>query len=331
LGAALGRVAALAAGLLLLIPAPAAAHGPVNPEASDYLARALSVPAGLSVRPVDGDLRMWLRVHTPRTVVVLDYQGIPYLRFTPAGTQVNQRSAMYYLNQIPPEVPPTTVERGARPQWHRISRGESYEWHDGRLHALAAALAAPAARVLGRWRIPLRIDGRPAAIVGVLDRAPPPSLAWLWPVAVVLLSVPALRRLRDGVLERRVGHWLAWATLLGALILDVGEALHGRPGLSAGRLVVFAGELAVSGWAATRLVRRRDGPWLRAAIALLGLYRGLAGIAVLFRGYVLLALPTALARGAVAACLATGSGLALLAVLELAARSTPGPALATPG
>jgi hypothetical protein len=316
-------VVIVALGLGLAHPAAARAHGPLNPEASDYLARVLDTPPGLSVRTVDGDLRLWLRVRTPHIVLVLDYQGVPYLRFSSRGTEVNERSAMYFLNQTPPLVPPATLRRAERPHWHRVSRGESYEWHDGRLHALAAALAAPGARTLGRWRIPLRIDGRPAVIVGVLDRAPPPSLAWLWPAAVVLIGVPALWRLHDPALQRRVVGALAWLTIVAAGVLAVGEGLHGRPGLSTSRLAVLGLELAVIAWAGAWLARRRGGPWALAAITVLALYRGLAGIAVLFRGYVLLALPTGLARGAVAACLAGGAGLALLILLELDARTSP--------
>jgi hypothetical protein len=312
----------------MLTPTAARAHGPINPEASVYQARVLDVPAGISVRAVDGDLRLWMRVHSRRPVVVLDYQNVPYLRLTRAGTEVNERSAMYFLNQTPPLVPPTTVTRTATPRWVRVSRGESYEWHDGRLHALAAALTAPGARRLGRWRVPLRIGGRPAAIVGELDRAPPPSLAWLWPVVVALLGVPALRRLHDPRLERRVVRALSWLTLAAAAVLAVGEGLHGRPGLSVGRLIVLGLELALLGALAAPLVRRRDGSWTRALLCLLALYRGLSGIAVLFRGYVLLALPATLARAAVTGCLAAGLGLALLLVLELGGRRAPSPALA---
>ena len=40
------------------------------------------------------------------TVVVLDYRGAPYLRFSRSGVDVNQASSMYYLNQTPAETPP---------------------------------------------------------------------------------------------------------------------------------------------------------------------------------------------------------------------------------
>ena len=68
-------------------------------------------------RCVDGDLRMWLKAPASATVTVLDYRGAPYLRFSRAGVEVNQNSAMYYLNQTPvAALPPTnlTLEHAAQ-------------------------------------------------------------------------------------------------------------------------------------------------------------------------------------------------------------------------
>src|SRR5215467_10471043 len=82
---------------MLAAPAPASAHGPVNPAATSYLATVRQAPAGLDCRIVDGDQRMWLQVSPRQTVIVLDYRGAPYLRFSPSGVQVNHNSSMYYL------------------------------------------------------------------------------------------------------------------------------------------------------------------------------------------------------------------------------------------
>ena len=51
-----------------------------------------------------------------------------------------------------------------------------------------------------------------------------------------------------------------------------------------------------------------------ALTAILALYRALAGIAVLWRGYVLLAVPAAPARAAISVCLAGGIALAVQTV-----------------
>ena len=70
----------LVAGVLAAIPGAAAAHGPVAPVASSYLARVDALPAGLDAKVIDGDQRIWLRAPSRETVIVLDYRGAPYLR-----------------------------------------------------------------------------------------------------------------------------------------------------------------------------------------------------------------------------------------------------------
>ena len=96
-----GIVTALAAS-----PSAAQAHGPIASAASSYFAKVLGLPAGLEGKAVDGDLRMWLQVSPSKTVVILDYRGAPYLRFSPTGVRVNHNSSMYYLNQTPVALTP---------------------------------------------------------------------------------------------------------------------------------------------------------------------------------------------------------------------------------
>jgi hypothetical protein len=162
---------------LVAFPGVAEAHGPIAPVASSYFAKPLEVPAGLEAKVVDGDLRMWLSVPADETVVVLDYRGAPYLRFSPGGVAVNYNSSMYYLNQTPfAQTPPGNLTASTPPSWHVVSSGHSYEWHDGRLHALATVALTPGVAFVGRWTVPLRIDGGSAAIGGGLwhadDRVP---------------------------------------------------------------------------------------------------------------------------------------------------------------
>ena len=307
-------------------PALTHAHGAIDPEASDDLARITHLPAGLQGQIVDGDLRMWLRVPRKVRVVVLDYQGAPYLRFGADGVQVNESSAMFYLNLNPPVTPSVTLGRDRPPDWHVVSRGHVAEWHDGRLAALASDLEAPGARVLGRWSVPITVDGRPAHITGVLRQAPRPSWAWMWPIAATLMMLPALLRLRDAGLERRVGAGLAAVTLLATALASLGAGLHGRPGLSGSRLAVMFAELLICGACTVRLARGRGGPIVYAATASLALLRGVTGISVLWRGYVLLALPAALGRGAIVVCLAGGTALAGLTIAIVDRRERRDPA-----
>ena len=316
----------LAGGLLVIVaalalPAAAAAHGPVDPTASSFLARISQIPAGVHGQVVDGDQRMWLQVVPARTVVVLDYRGGPYLRFSAAGVAVNQASAMFYLNQVPALIPPAGTGPHAVPRWHRISSGHTYEWHDGRLSDLAATALAPGATYVGRWRIPLEVDGAGAAIVGGLYFRPSPSIVWFWPILVALACVLAALRLHRAQLEERVARGLAAAALVAFALAGVGQELHGRPTISVGQEITLAVLLAFFVWGARRLVVRRHGWFTFFLIAAVAIWEGASQIAVLLDGYVLEALPAALSRVAVVACLS--SGLALLPlVFAMADRPT---------
>ena len=317
-----GRIAGALAVIVaaLALPATAAAHGPVDPAASSYVARLGSVPAGIQAKVIDGDQRLWLRVSPRRTVVVIDYQGAPYLRFSPRGVAVNTASAMYYLNQVPAETPPSTTGPGVAPHWSAVSGAHTYGWHDGRLHALAATAPAPGATYLGRWRVPLRIDGAPSAITGGLYFAASPSIVWFWPILVALACAAAVLRLRRPELDERLARGLAAVALAGFAVAVTGQQLHGRPSVSVGQGVLLAAALVFVAWAGSRLVRRRHGWFTFFVIAALAIWEGASLIAVLLDGHVLMALPPLLARVAVVACLSAGVAL-LPVVFALAERS----------
>ena len=295
--------------VLLAVPSPAAAHGPVNPAATSYLAHVRTVPSGVDAKVVDGDLRLWLDVAPWQTLVVLDYHLAPYLRFSSQGVQVNHNSSMYYLNQVPAELVPSGDGPHTRPHWVQVSTGHSYEWHDGRLGAFAATALAPGTRYAGPWSIAVRLDGRPAVIAGGLDYAPDPSLVWFWPTIVALACVLAALRLRRRELDLRVPRGLAFVALIALTVAGLGEQLHGRPHISIGQLIELAVLLAFVAWALRGLLLQRHGWFGFFLIALVTLFVGATLIDVLLHGFVLIALPPVVARIAVATCLAAGCAL----------------------
>jgi hypothetical protein len=295
--------------LLLCAPSAADAHGPINPSASSFLARPTQIPAGLQAKAVDGDLRLWVQASPGLEVIVLDYRGAPYVRFSRTGVQVNQNSSMYYLNQTPAEVPPTGLGANTAPKWHRVTGGHAYEWHDGRLHALGTTVIAPGARYLGRWEVPVRIDGRAATIAGGLYYSPDPPLVWFWPIVVVLACVFAGLRLRRPGLDWRMARALALVALVAFAVAAVGQGLHGRPTVTVFQLVVLAFELAFVAWGLRWLLLGRQGWFALFLIAGVAIYEGATLVEVLLRGFVLIALPALVARLAVATCLASGVGL----------------------
>ena len=307
--------AGLAVGAVLVAiswsPAAAQAHGPINPVASSYLARIQSAPSGVQAKVVDGDLRLWLRVPRGESVVMLDYRGAPYLHFSRGHVWVNENSEMFYLNQTPPQYPPTGLRRSAPPHWVQVGAGDSYEWHDGRLHAPALEAIAPGASYVGPWRIPLTVNGRPAAISGGVWYRGGPSIVWFWPIVVFVLCVVAAWRLHDTRVDEALARAIAGITLLGIMLAAVGRGLHGRPGLSVLGVLELAVITAIVVWAGWRVARNRARGFTFLLILLAALWEGLTLIPTLLHGYVLLAVPAFLGRLAAVVCLGGAIALAL--------------------
>ena len=321
---------ALATGLVVLLtaltlPAVASAHGPINPVASDFMARVQSTPAGLAVKVVDGDQAMWLSSPPRATVLVIDPRGAPYLRFSRAGVAVNTNSELYYLNQTPvSQPPPPGLSRRTPPAWQPVSSGHSYTWHEGRLHAPAALARPGSGGYAGAFAVALLVNGTPAAVTGGVWYTAAPSLVWFWPIVVLLLCLLAARRLRDPALDRRVVAGLSLLVLAGVTVATAARNLHGRPGLSAFSVAELVITLAFVVWSLRRVLARRAGFMTAFALAFVALWEGITLLPTLTHGYVLLALPALLGRAAAVVCLGGGSGL-LLASLRLAEARGPEP------
>jgi hypothetical protein len=300
--------------VLAAFPTAAAAHGPVNPVALDYLARVGSAPGGLDANVVDGDQRMSLRAPANQTVVVLDYRGAPYLRFSRSGVEVNHNSAMYYLNQTPFVLkPPANLGPRTPPRWEQVTGGHDYGWHDGRLHALASVAHPTGASFVGTWRVPILVDGRPMAISGGLWHADPPSIVWFWPIAVLILCVIAAWRLRRAALDQWTARLLGLAALGAVAAAAVGRGLHGRPDVSVVQLVELAVVLAFVAWALFRVTIQRPGFFTYLVIAIVALWEGIELVPTLLNGFVLIAEPAFVARAATV--IAVGSGVCLLLMI----------------
>jgi hypothetical protein len=308
------RVLALAGALaaLALFPAVAAAHAPIAPIATSYQARVSSAPADLDAKVVDGDQAMWLSVRG-LVVVVFDYKGAPYLRFSGSGVAVNQNSAMYYLNQNPAQAPPSSLTRATPPRWHRVSGADEYTWHDGRLHALATVALRPGASFVGRWTIPVSVDSRRTSISGGLRHAGDPSLVWFWPIVVLLACALAVARMRRPALDVPISRLLALAALAGTATVAVGGELYGRPHVGVGQLIVLSLVLAFVAYGLIRVVIGRAGGFHLFVISFVALWAGGTVVEVLLYGFVLMSVPAFVARTAVV--LALGCGGALFLVL----------------
>jgi hypothetical protein len=311
--AVLALAIALAAAALL--PGRASAHaGRIAPAATSFLARISSVPAGIEAKVVDGDQRLWLRADPSLTIVVLGLRNEPYLRFSRSGIDVNTRSATWYLDRARPLVPPAGLTPQTTPAWKRISGGHSTSWHEDRLHALALAAHPSGNAYVGRWVIPLVVDGKRTQIAGGLWHRARPSLLWFWPLVLVAALVPALLRLREGRLETQAGWTLAALALAAATAARLGRELYGRPSVSVGQLAMVGLTCAVA-LGLSALYLRRDWRVLAGgAIGVVALYQGIALWGTLRNGFVLATLPGWAERTSAIVSLSAGAAL-LVAVL----------------
>lgn len=292
------------------MPATASAHvGRVAPAATNDLARITSLPRGLEARVVDGDQALWLRASPALTVVVLGLREEPYLRFSAAGVAVNTRSATWFLDRVRPLAVPRGITPATAPRWRPLTRYHWWTWHEDRLHALALAAHPGGNAFLGRWVVPLVVDGRRTEIRGGLWQRASASLLWFWPLLLVAACIPALLRLRDARLEAQVGAALAALALGAATAARLGRELYGRPTVSTGQLALVAATCAVAlGLGALWL--RRDWRSVGAvAIGIAAAYQGLALVSVLRDGWVLSVLPAWAERTAAALSLASGAAL----------------------
>lgn len=195
-----------AAAVLLLGAGPAAAHGRGS-DATNFSSRITSAPnlPGVEWRIYGGD--EYLAVSSPQVeVVVLGYEGEPYLRVGPEGVFENRNSAATYLNQerYAEVTVPAGVGPDVPPEWVKVSDESSYALHHHHIHWMAQS-EPPAVRdnpgeavvVNPEWTVPFEVDGQAYEVTGELLWIPPPPV-WPWLLgALVVLSVPVLLGLRS--------------------------------------------------------------------------------------------------------------------------------------
>ena len=195
-----GLATALCAAALLAPSSAAHGGGGARGFRSTVTAVVPGTP-GLAVEVRDSDDRLSLQNGTERPVVILGYEGEPYLRFDPAGTVYrNESSPATYLNEdrFGQVALPTGVSAKAKPRWKDVGDNGTYEWHDHRIHWMSRTDPPRVRRNPDRpqrvftWVVPGRIDGEKLAIRGRLDYAPPPTSGpQPWHFASVALAAVA--------------------------------------------------------------------------------------------------------------------------------------------
>ena len=227
-GARVVAVVFVALASLLLAAEPASAHGRGS-DATNFDSRIVDTPGlpDVTWRVYGGDEYLSVTNMGEQELIVLGYEGEPYLRVGPDGVWRNRNSPATYLNED--RYAQTTVPPGAtaeaEPDWQRIAEDSSHYWHDHRIHWMAPVLPpqvreGPAeAQVVQPYTVPFLVDGEQFEISGELWWVPGPP-AWPWIALGVLLSLPALAGLRardrDGALA---GLARPAAAVLGAVAL----------------------------------------------------------------------------------------------------------------
>lgn len=179
------RPALIAAAVVALVLSPSvAAHGDGGALGFTSTVTRVVPPAdGLTARVLDSDDRIEVVNGTGRTLVILGYEGEPYLEFRDGRVFRNARSPATHLNDdrfadvdLPAEADPK-----APPRWEVVAPRERYDWHDHRIHWMSRELPPSIAATRDQaqhvfdWTIPARLGREPLAIEGSLDYAPPPS------------------------------------------------------------------------------------------------------------------------------------------------------------
>lgn len=330
------RSSAVVAGVLVwlaLTPGPAVAHE-TRGSTTNYLTRFLAVvppaPDGVTVRVLETGNRLEIRNGSRKEVIVLGYQGEPFLRLTQSGA---------YQNAFSPSVVRSSTRRGsapptertdidAEPVWDRISNRSSARWFDHRIHKTSGLSSRgvredPGRRqVVSRWAVPLLVEGKRLEARGELLWVPGPNpLPWL---AIALGA---------GVVAVTLSHRRGWSRGLSLVltVLLVVDALDATAffvaSISAGGSFVSAPLIvpayAVTGYALSRL-RKGDEEglgWAVAAgvaIAYLGGFRSIGSIR---DSQLAMQFPGTVAR--VTAMISLGLGLGV-AVAAMRARRTAG-------
>ena len=309
-------LASLAA--LVVFGADPAAADPPGP--TDYQTQVVSVepPADIEMGVVGGDSFLELTVVAPVEVVVLGYEGEPYLRFDADGNVYeNLRSPTRYLNEdrYGAREIPSDASVDAQPEWERVDGDAHYAWHDHRAHWMNPSRPVgrePGDQILEAV-VPIEVDGQPVAVTVQSTWLPAPSV---WPAVLgglvgaglvaaglllagarfvgVPLALTAAAALAMGWLAyssvpaEAGASLLLWALPATALVIAVGGAvaLARGPSFTAAALLAAGGlELVLWAWsrwdALVRAIVPTDAPaGLDRAVVAAALVVGLGSLVV---------------------------------------------------
>jgi hypothetical protein len=307
---------------------PAAAHTVGGVTATDYQSRILGVSPptpGITVRLLDLGRRIQLTNRGPTPLVVLGYQGEPYLQIGPDGVFENIHSPAVYQNRpLPAGVTSTTLpaiaQPSAAPEWRRTGSGDTAVWRDRRTRwegARPAVVARHPGQVttVASWAIPMLQGTASVQVLGRIVWFPPPNpLPWVG-LAVVFFAV--------AIAVGRSSWWgYGLAGLLAVLVAADAARSYAAALISGGSTTtvllhtLLAGSIGgvlwvLGAWGVAQLQLERERGLLVGALASvgIGLFSGLSDGPYLVHSQVPAATPAGLTRAGVAVAVGLGFGL----------------------
>ncbi|MDQ1357861.1 MAG: hypothetical protein QOG44_2234 [Acidimicrobiaceae bacterium] len=191
---------AMVLGVVLVQAQPASAHSVSGVGATNWKSVLTSVSPsvpGLTVKLVEGGSRIEVVNHGPE-ILVVGYEGEPYLRVGPQGVFENLQSPATYLNCSRAGCSfPAGINKDGPPKWKKISSGQTARWHDHRAHFMGTQLPPDVAQAPNKvhqeanWEIAMTQGSTPITVKGNYTWIPGSSpLPWLL-VALALAAVGA--------------------------------------------------------------------------------------------------------------------------------------------
>lgn len=164
--------------LLLAAPLPLSAHT-VTPEYISVVDGVQPPLPGVTIGIQPGTPgQLVVRNPTGTDLVVLTYDGTPFLRIGPAGVEGNLNAREWYLANAPGRrnIPPR-AKRGVPPEWQLVSKVPEWAWFDGRLDVtkkLSDEGAPPTPTgteptIIDRWSVPMRYGATDVKVDGHLE------------------------------------------------------------------------------------------------------------------------------------------------------------------
>ena len=191
------RAVVLAVVGLVLGAGPAAADAAKPGKWSSEVTSVEPDPDWLTVETAGGDAFLSVEVDEGHELIVLGYEGEPYLRFNPDGTvEQNHQSPATYINTDrygTNELAPDDLQGAAvaelEPEWQQVATGGSYAWHDHRTHFMGGDV--PAGGTID-WEVPMVADGEDVTVAGVMTYEGSSSPVLWYAIALVALVGLAL-------------------------------------------------------------------------------------------------------------------------------------------